>query len=137
VAKSSAFIFVIALIAFLAFQYLYSGTLNEKTAKRAGFEVIAHRGVSRPFRTDNLDSRSCTTSIIYKPKNDYIENTIASIQAAFKYGATIVEFDIRPSRDKRFGSGGYVGKNIGPAVHIGTKKSLYNLFIKHRHDGYW
>jgi glycerophosphoryl diester phosphodiesterase len=101
-AKRSVIIFVLVFVAFLAFQYLHSGTLNKKTAQRTGFEVIAHRGVSQPFRTDNLDSQTCTASRIYKPKNDYIENTVASIRAAFEYGATIVEFDIRPTRDKRF-----------------------------------
>ncbi len=101
-AKRSVIIIVFVFVAFLAFQYFYSGTLNEETAKRTGFEVIAHRGVSQPFRTDHLDNQTCTASIIYKPKNNYIENTIASIQAAFEYGATIVEFDIRPTRDKRF-----------------------------------
>jgi glycerophosphoryl diester phosphodiesterase len=100
--KLSFTIFTLGLIVFLAFQYLHSGTLNEKTAKRTGFDVIAHRGVSQPFRKDHLDNQTCTASRIYKPKNDYIENTIASIKAAFKYGATIVEFDIRPTKDKQF-----------------------------------
>lgn len=100
--KRSVSIIAFVFVAFLAFQYLYPGTLNEKTSKRAGFEIIAHRGVSQPFRSDHLDSQGCTASIIYKPKNDYIENTVASIRAAFEYGATIVELDIRPTRDKRF-----------------------------------
>jgi glycerophosphoryl diester phosphodiesterase len=100
--KRSLIIFVLVLIVFLTFQYLYPGTLNEETAKRTGFEVIAHRGVSQPFRRDHLDNQTCTASRIYKPKNDYIENTIESIQAAFEYGATIVEFDIRPTKDKQF-----------------------------------
>jgi glycerophosphoryl diester phosphodiesterase len=100
--KQSLIIFALGLIVLLAFQYLYSGTLNEKTAKRKGFDVIAHRGVSHPFRKDHLDNQTCTASRIYKPQNDYIENTIASIEAAFEYGATIVEFDIRPTKDKQF-----------------------------------
>ena len=95
-------IFALGLVVFLAFQYLYSGTLNEKTGKRTGFDIIAHRGVSQPFRKDHLGNRTCTASRIYKPENDYIENTIASIQAAFEYGATIVEFDIRPTKDRQF-----------------------------------
>lgn len=95
-------IFALGFVVFLAFQYLYSGTLNETTAKRTGFDIIAHRGVSQPFRKDHLDNQTCTASKIYKPQNDYIENTIASIQAAFEYGATIVEFDIRPTKDKQF-----------------------------------
>jgi glycerophosphoryl diester phosphodiesterase len=101
-AKRSVIIVVLVFVAFLAFQYLYSGTLDVETAERTGFDVIAHRGVSQPFRTDNLDNQTCTASRIYKPKNNYIENTIASIQAAFEYGATIVEFDIRPTKDKKF-----------------------------------
>ena len=101
-AKRSIIIIVLLFVAFPAFQYFYSGKLNEETAKRTGFEIIAHRGVSQPFRTDHIDNQTCTASKIYEPKNNYIENTFASIQAAFAYGATIVEFDIRPTRDKRF-----------------------------------
>ena len=101
-AKKSGIIVVFVFVAFLVFQHLYSGTLDGDTAKRTKFEVIAHRGVSQPFRTDHLDNQTCTATRIYKPENDYIENTIASIQAAFEYGATIVEFDIRPTIDKRF-----------------------------------
>ncbi|MEJ2656433.1 MAG: glycerophosphodiester phosphodiesterase family protein, partial [Desulfobacterales bacterium] len=100
--KRSLIISILLIFVFLAFQHLFSGKLNEKTAKRTGFEVIAHRGVSQPFRMENLDNQTCTASRIFKPKNDYIENTIDSIQAAFKYGATIVEFDIRPTKDERF-----------------------------------
>jgi glycerophosphoryl diester phosphodiesterase len=100
--KRSVIISVLVLIVFFAFQYLHSGTLNKKAAQRKGFDVIAHRGVSQPFRKDHLDNQTCTATRIYKPKNDYIENTISSIKAAFEYGATIVEFDIRPTKDKRF-----------------------------------
>ncbi len=43
----------------------------------------------------------CEATHIYKPTEDqtYIENTIESIKKAFELGATIVEIDIRSSKD--------------------------------------
>lgn len=74
--------------------------------QRDGFEIIAHRGVHQDYtgsakrvRTDQSYLNECTANRIYQPTHDYIENTIESIQAAFDYGATIVEIDIRPTKD--------------------------------------
>ena len=75
-------------------------------AKRATFEIIAHRGVHQDYARSEKGVRhnkayltECTATRIYKPTHAYIENTVESIQAAFDYGATIVEIDIRPTKD--------------------------------------
>ena len=80
----------------------------ENPAKRKDFEIIAHRGVHQDYTSSSKGIRlnksylnECTATRIYKPTNDYIENTVESIQAAFDSGATIVEIDIRPTRDKQ------------------------------------
>ena len=36
------------------------------------------------------------------PSHPYLENTIASMKAAFQVGADIVEFDIQPTKDGQF-----------------------------------
>jgi len=84
------------------------GHFSENPAKRKDFEIIAHRGVHQDYTSSSKGIRlnksylnECTATKIYKPTNDYIENTVESIQAAFDFGATIVEIDIRPTRDKQ------------------------------------
>jgi glycerophosphoryl diester phosphodiesterase len=82
------------------FQYLYVGCPEDIPTKKS-FEIIAHRGVHHDFHRENLNNHTCTASRIYKPTHEYLENTVESIQAAFEYGATMVEIDIRPTKDKK------------------------------------
>ncbi|MCU7937109.1 MAG: glycerophosphodiester phosphodiesterase [Candidatus Thiodiazotropha sp. (ex Dulcina madagascariensis)] len=89
----------LCLIVFLLFQYFYAGSPH-RLPRKDFVEVIAHRGVHQTFHKENLDNHTCTASRIYKPTHNYLENTIESIQAAFEYGATMVEIDIRPTKDK-------------------------------------
>jgi len=64
------------------------------------FEVLAHRGVHVNWEKGSYDiATGCEAKHIYKPTHEYIENTIESIEAAFDFGATIVEIDIRRSSD--------------------------------------
>jgi glycerophosphoryl diester phosphodiesterase len=91
---------VISFLVFASFQYLYVGSYEDLPIKNT-FEIVAHRGVHQDFHRENLDNHTCTASRIFKPTHGYIENTIESIQAAFDYGATIVEIDIRPTKDKK------------------------------------
>jgi glycerophosphoryl diester phosphodiesterase len=98
--KKLALIILLSFLLFTLFQYLYVGS-PESLPKKNSFEVIAHRGVHHDFHRENLDDHTCTASRIYKPTHNYIENTVESIQAAFDYGATIVEIDIRPTKDKQ------------------------------------
>lgn len=99
--KRSLLVFVLPFLLFVVFQYLYSPPLGEQFRKRPGFDIIAHRGVSPNYSKEDMDDHTCTASRISKPRHDYIENSLESIQAAFDFGATIVEIDIRPTKDNQ------------------------------------
>lgn len=61
---------------------------------------LAHRGLAQTFDIKKVIWDTNTAAIIYPPEHGYIENTIPSMKAAFDYGADIVEFDIRLTKDK-------------------------------------
>lgn len=61
---------------------------------------MAHRGVHFNWKKGTYNPRTgCEAIHIYKPAHGNIENTIESIGAAFSMGATIVEIDIRRTKD--------------------------------------
>lgn len=99
---------IVIAVACLSFVLVALGNFAEEPAKRVDFDIIAHRGVHQDYTSSSKGIRlnksyltECTATRIYKPTHDYLENTVESIQAAFDYGATIVEIDIRPTRDKQ------------------------------------
>lgn len=61
--------------------------------------VLAHRGVHQAFSCPVLTGDTCTAACIAPPTHDYLENTLASMRAAFDLGADIVELDIHSTRD--------------------------------------
>ncbi len=88
------------LIVFVLFRYLYPG--SSKNIYSGNFEIIAHRGAHVMWKQGEYDlATGCEATYIYQPTKDqtYIENTIESMGKAFELGATIVEIDIRPSKD--------------------------------------
>jgi glycerophosphoryl diester phosphodiesterase len=64
--------------------------------------LLAHRGVHQNFSHEGLKNDTCTAERIFPPTHGFLENTIASMEAAFKDGADIVEFDIHPTTDGQF-----------------------------------
>jgi glycerophosphoryl diester phosphodiesterase len=64
-------------------------------------ELLAHRGLAQTFDISKVKSDTNTAAIIYPPEHPYIENTLPAIRAAFEYGADVVEFDIRVTKDKQ------------------------------------
>lgn len=64
--------------------------------------LLAHRGVHQTYHREDLDNDTCTATRILPPEHPYLENTLASMQAAFDAGADIVEFDIHPATDGHF-----------------------------------
>ena len=64
--------------------------------------LIAHRGLGQTFSRDDLRGDTCTAERIFEPEHPYLENTIASFEAAFKSGADIVEFDVHLTTDGQF-----------------------------------
>ncbi len=64
--------------------------------------LLAHRGLAQTFPMEGITGDTNTAAIIYEPEHPYLENTIASIEAAFAAGADIVELDIHPTADGHF-----------------------------------
>lgn len=64
--------------------------------------LLAHRGVHQTFPPDGVESDTCTATRIRPPEHAFLENTIASMQAAFAAGADIVELDVHPTADGHF-----------------------------------
>jgi glycerophosphoryl diester phosphodiesterase len=65
-------------------------------------KLIAHRGVHQTFDHTDIENDTCTATRIYPPTNDYIENTLPSMDAAFAAGADVVELDIHLTPDRQF-----------------------------------
>lgn len=64
--------------------------------------VLAHRGLAQDFDRTNLGSDTCTASRMLPPRHAYLENTIASMDAAFAFGADALELDVHPTTDGKF-----------------------------------
>ena len=64
--------------------------------------LLAHRGLAQGFDRTGLTGDTCTASRMLPPEHPYLENTIASMRAAFDLGAGAVELDIQPTTDGRF-----------------------------------
>lgn len=65
-------------------------------------ELLAHRGVAQRYSPEGITNDTCTATRILPPRSEYLENTIASMQAAYDAGADMVEFDIHPTTDGQF-----------------------------------
>ena len=61
--------------------------------------LLAHSGLAQTFPITGLQGSEDTSKIIYPPEHAYIENTIASMAAAFEHGADIVELDVQRTAD--------------------------------------
>lgn len=64
--------------------------------------LLAHRGLAQGFDRTGLTRDTCTAARMLPPAHHYLENTIASMRAAFDLGADAVELDIQPTTDGRF-----------------------------------
>jgi glycerophosphoryl diester phosphodiesterase len=61
--------------------------------------LLAHRGLAQTYPATGVTNTTCTASRINPPEHPYLENTLASMDAAFAAGADIVEFDVHPTTD--------------------------------------
>ncbi len=64
--------------------------------------ILAHRGIHQTYPKADVGKDTCTADIIEQPRHGYLENTIASMQAAFDAGAAVVELDIHLTPDRQF-----------------------------------
>lgn len=92
--------FLAFLIIFIMWVWLNNTSLLVDRS-RISPSLLAHRGLAQTFDTEEVESDTDTSKIIHVPDHPYLENTIASMQAAFDYGADIVELDVRPTKDGR------------------------------------
>jgi glycerophosphoryl diester phosphodiesterase len=51
---------------------------------------------------EGITGKTDTSKRIFPPEHPYLENTIPSMEAAFRMGADVVEFDIHPTTDGQF-----------------------------------
>ncbi|WP_410768959.1 glycerophosphodiester phosphodiesterase family protein [Fontibacillus sp. BL9] len=65
-------------------------------------KLLAHRGLAQTFPMEGIENDTCTAERIFEPEHPYLENTIPSMEAAFKAGADMVEFDVKPTKDGQF-----------------------------------
>jgi len=100
--KRRKYLIILAcLLILVAYIFLNNGPffVKERTSKPF---LFANGGLAQAYHTEGLTNQTCTASHIFPPKHPYLENTIASIKAAFQLGADIVEFDIQRTRDGQF-----------------------------------
>lgn len=64
--------------------------------------LLAHRGVHQTFPMDGVGNDTCTAARIHEPTHAFLENTIASMNAAFEAGASVVELDVHLTPDGHF-----------------------------------
>jgi glycerophosphoryl diester phosphodiesterase len=64
--------------------------------------LLAHRALGQDYSREDLDAETCTASRMLPPEHGWLENTIPSIEAAFGYGADVVEIDVHPTTDGEF-----------------------------------
>ncbi|MEO9683181.1 MAG: glycerophosphodiester phosphodiesterase family protein [Tateyamaria sp.] len=64
--------------------------------------LLAHRGVHQIYAGEGRGNDTCTAQSIAAPQHDFIANTIRSMQAAFDFGADIVELDVHLTSDNTF-----------------------------------
>jgi len=61
--------------------------------------LLAHRGIAQTFPLAGVQNDTCTASRIDVPGHPYLENTVASMRAAFAAGADMLEFDVQVTAD--------------------------------------
>jgi glycerophosphoryl diester phosphodiesterase len=68
----------------------------------SGPTLLAHRGMAQTYDLTGVTAQTCTASRMQPPSHHHLENTIASMSAAFDLGADVVEFDVHPTTDGHF-----------------------------------
>ncbi len=83
--------------------FVYFNNSSYFAEKRTGKPLLlAHRGLAQTFNMEGITNETDTSKRIYPPEHPYLENTIPSMEAAFRAGADIVELDIQPTIDGQF-----------------------------------
>jgi glycerophosphoryl diester phosphodiesterase len=94
---------IVGALALLLAGFIYLNNANWLTsAPESRSILLAHRGLAQTFDLDGVTNDTCTATRIHVPTHPYLENTLASMEAAFRAGADIVELDVHPTTDSRF-----------------------------------
>jgi glycerophosphoryl diester phosphodiesterase len=64
-------------------------------------KIIAHRGVHQIYAGNDKSNHTCRAQEVEPFTHEFIENTLPSMQAAFAYGADVVELDIHVTPDQQ------------------------------------
>lgn len=91
---------LLAILAFLVAIWLVNASWWSSYTART--TILAHRGLHQAYSREDLERDTCTANRIASPEHEYLENTLASMAAAFDLGADVVEFDIHPTTDGQF-----------------------------------
>jgi len=94
-------ILALALGAFVLFVWLNNTSLWVDPVETRP-QLVAHRGLGQSFAREGLTGTTCTAARMLPPEHEFLENTLASMRAAFDYGADMVELDVHPTTDGRF-----------------------------------
>ena len=82
---------------------LWWGNTSSRSSRTAEQRtLLAHRGIHQGYDRTNLKNDDCTATRMPTPTHGYLENTLASMKAAFEAGAEVVEIDIHPTTDGHF-----------------------------------
>lgn len=92
-------IFWIIFLIFLFIWFNNTPLFTDRSHKKTDF--LAHCALGQTYNLHGVKWDTNTAEKIFPPEHNFIGNTIPSIKAAFDYGADIVEFDIRLTKDKR------------------------------------
>jgi glycerophosphoryl diester phosphodiesterase len=92
---------LVAILAFAALCFVLNTNLFSPPAPGRPM-LLAHRGLAQTFDVAGVQADTCTASRIHPPEHRYLENTLASMTAAFAAGADMVELDIHPTTDGHF-----------------------------------
>ena len=93
----------IYIIIFLFITFIFFNNTSLFTSFNASKPLLlAHRGLAQTFDMAGITNDTDTSKRIFPPEHQYLENTRASMEAAFNLGADIVELDIQMTRDNKF-----------------------------------
>jgi len=68
-------------------------------AETGQYQLLAHRGLAQTFDISQVEWDTNTAAVIDEPEHGYLENTLASMEAAYAFGADVVELDIQKTGD--------------------------------------
>lgn len=95
-------LFYIFLISCVMALWVNNSSLLAVQPSKDATKLIAHRGVHQVYENVDRSNDLCRAKHIGRIEHDFVENTLPSIQAAFSFGADVVEIDVHRTVDDVF-----------------------------------